>query len=193
MEILTTRIRSGDAAPTRMHAALAVAAAAAVVAVAIAPPPLVGLMVAFALAFALAAALVDVQERRIPDALVIAIAGTAVVMLARESFDGHGAAATGSILLAAAAMSVPVIVVHLVDPAAMGFGDVKLAAALGAVVGLADWRWAMVALCIASGATAAVGLTRRSRDLPFAPGLVAGTIVALVGVAATGGVLLPWR
>lgn len=193
MEILTTRIRSGDAAPTRMHAALAVAAAAAVVAVAIAPPPLVGLMVAFALAFALAAALVDVQERRIPDALVIAIAGTAVVMLARESFDGHGAAATGSILLAAAAMSVPVIVVHLVDPAAMGFGDVKLAAALGAVVGLADWRWAMVALCIASGATAAVGLIRRSRDLPFAPGLVAGTIVALVGVAATGGVLLPWR
>lgn len=193
MEILTTRIRSGVAARTRVHAVLAVAVLAALAAVVVAPPPLVGLMVACALAFGIAAAVVDVQERRIPDVLVGAIAAMAIVMLVRESFDGHATSASGSILLAAAVMSVPVFVIHLVDPSAMGFGDVKLAAALGAVIGLADWRWAMVALCVASGATAAVGLVRRARDLPLAPGLVAGTIVALAGVAATRGVLLPWR
>lgn len=193
MEILTTRIRSGDAVRTRVHAAIAIAAVTAVVAVVVTAPPLVGLMVACALAFALAAVMVDVHERRIPDALVAGIATTALVMLVREAFDGYVAAASGSILLGVAAMSAPVFVVHLVDPSAMGFGDVKLAAALGAVVGLADWRWAMVALCVASGVTAAVGIARRLRDLPLAPGLVAGTIVALAGVAATGGVLLPWR
>ena len=193
MEILTTRSRSSDAARTRVHSVLALAVVAAVVALVVAPPPLVGLAVVCALAFAVAAAVVDVQDRRIPDALVAAIAGTALVMFVRETFDGHAAAAAGSILLGAVVMATPVLVVHVVDPSAMGFGDVKLAAALGAVIGLADWRWAMVALCVASGATAAVGLARRVRDLPLAPGLVAGTIAALAGVAATGGVLLPWR
>lgn len=193
MEILTTWTRSGDPARARVHGVLAVASAAAVVALVVAPPPLVGLMVAIALACSVVAAIVDVQERRVPDALVLGVVAPVVVVLVREATAGHGVEALVSIAGAIGVMAVPVFVFHLVDPTSMGFGDVKLAAALGAVVGLADWRWGLVALCVASGATAVVGVARRARSMPFAPGLVVGTIVALAGVAVTGGVLLPWR
>jgi hypothetical protein len=63
---------------------------------------------------------------------------------------------------------------------------VKLAIVLGAAVGVADWRWSVAALCIASGLTIAVGLVRRVVTLPFAPGLVVGASSAIVLVATMG-------
>ncbi|HWG85031.1 MAG TPA: A24 family peptidase, partial [Deinococcales bacterium] len=66
------------------------------------------------------------------------------------------------------------------DPVAMGFGDVKLAAAIGAFLG---WEGLVVALAISVVLGAVVGLLARAagggRELPFGPFMAAGALVAL--------------
>jgi len=69
--------------------------------------------------------------------------------------------------------------VHLVAPAAMGFGDVKLAVALGAGLGVLEPRLAVLALAIASGLTLLVAACSRRSAMPFAPGLVLGAAAAM--------------
>lgn len=125
------------------------------------------------------AALVDLRERRLPDPMV---ATSAVAFLAAVSLSAAFAAGElrpASILIGSALMAGPLLAVHLVSPAAMGFGDVKAAAVLGMAVGAVHWHLALSALALASGLTATVGVARRRRTLPFGPGLVAGTALAL--------------
>ena len=129
------------------------------------------------------AAVVDITDQRIPDLVVLASLVPAAVVLVMGP-DGPGAALAG-VGSGAAAFGVPLLVAHLVSPSALGFGDVKLGGALGAALGLVDWRWSIVALCIASGLTAAVALVRRRSTIPFAPGLVAGTALVLVVVGGS--------
>lgn len=124
------------------------------------------------LAVAAVAAIVDLRERRIPDELVLIGAGVVVVMVT------FGSASPAGVALGAASAAGPLLLIHLVSPAAMGFGDVKLALPLGAALGALDPVLALVALCIASAVTAAVGLARGRAALPFAPGLVAGAATA---------------
>ena len=80
---------------------------------------------------------------------------------------------------------------HLVSPAGMGFGDVKAGAVAGAALGLIDPQLAVLALVLGLAAAASWGLVRRSRTVPFGPGLVAGALAALVvarlvGIEAVG-------
>lgn len=71
------------------------------------------------------------------------------------------------------------------EPVAMGFGDVKLAAALGAMLG---WQGFLVGLLYAVVLGAVVGVIQRaaggSRFVPFGPFLVVGALVALVSADA---------
>lgn len=66
------------------------------------------------------------------------------------------------------------------EPVAMGFGDVKLAAALGAILG---WEKLMVAVLFAVCLGALFGVVGRlaggSRVIPFGPYLLAGGVAAL--------------
>jgi leader peptidase (prepilin peptidase) / N-methyltransferase len=66
------------------------------------------------------------------------------------------------------------------EPVAMGFGDVKLAAPLGAMLG---WQGFLVGLLIAVLLGAVVGVVQRlaggSRFVPFGPFMVAGGFLAL--------------
>jgi leader peptidase (prepilin peptidase) / N-methyltransferase len=66
------------------------------------------------------------------------------------------------------------------EPVAMGFGDVKLAAALGAMLG---WEGFLVGLLYAVVLGAVVGVIQRaaggSRFVPFGPFLVVGAFLAL--------------
>ena len=78
-------------------------------------------------------------------------------------------------------MAMPLLVLHLVAPRSMGFGDVKAALVLGAAVGTLAWQLGLVALCAAAGLGAGVGLARRSATIAFGPFLVAGAAVALIG------------
>ena len=67
------------------------------------------------------------------------------------------------------------------EPVAMGFGDVKLALALGAMLG---WEAFLVSLLLAVVLGAVVGVTQRllggSRFVPFGPFMVIGGVAALV-------------
>ncbi len=75
------------------------------------------------------------------------------------------------------------------EPVAMGFGDVKLAGVLGAMLG---WEAFLVALLYAVVLGAVVGVTARalggSRFVPFGPFLVIGAFLALASADA----LLAW-
>lgn len=125
------------------------------------------------------AAVIDVRVRRLPDVWVAAALATFVVVGMVSWAVGNpppSMAMLGGALLAAG----PILAMHLVSPASMGFGDVKAAAVIGLAVGSVDWRLALVALTLAAGSAAVHGLATRARTVAFGPFLVLGAIVALL-------------
>jgi leader peptidase (prepilin peptidase)/N-methyltransferase len=132
---------------------------------------------ALAVAVLTPAALIDLRDGRLPDDLVIT-AGVAFVVTALPAMASADVSTT-DVLLGAAAMAVPLLAVHLISPLAMGFGDVKAAVVLGAAAGAVTWELALVALCLAAGVTATVGIMCGRERVVFGPGLVAGTAVIL--------------
>ena len=149
--------------------------------------------IGLALLLAASAAIVDLRTGRIPDRLVVATLAPVVVILVFAAATGRAGSAVTGVAVGAVLLAGPLVVVHLLTPAAMGFGDVKLAASLGGVLGLVDPRVAVLALCIASGLTGIIGLAWRRRTLPFGPGLVVGAVVGLVVARYTVGASLRWR
>ena len=147
--------------------------------------------VALALAFAWLAAATDAETGRIPDRLVLLASVPTVAVMCLSVLSGHPDAVV-RVVVGLIAFAAPLLVVHVVSPSALGFGDVKLAAALGAAIGLVDPRSAVLALCVASAATALVALARRRSAMAFGPGLVFGAAVSLVAFGASSGRPVPW-
>ena len=133
--------------------------------------------VSAAIALTVPAAAIDIRQRRIPNA---AVSASAVVLVAggvAGLLQGAPTHAPGAVA-GAATMCVPLLLIHLWSPTAMGFGDVKLALVLGAALGVVAVPLALAALALAAGGTSLVGIVRRSPTMPFGPGLVGGAIVA---------------
>ena len=168
---------------TRRRFETGVAASAAIVlavAAAVGAVPVAG---AVGIALLLPAAVIDVEQRRLPDTWVIAaIVGLATTLAVGSAVGAANGSEAGAVDVAggAIAMAVPVLILHLVSPASMGFGDVKAAIVLGAAVGTIDWRLGAIALCLAAALGATVGLVTRRRTIPFGPFLVAGAWVVLL-------------
>jgi len=125
------------------------------------------------------AAVIDIEQRRLPDvwvaaSLAVLVTAFLVGWAAGQPLDG--AQSIGG----AVAMALPVLMLHLVSPVSMGFGDVKAATVLGAAVGTIDWRLGAVALCLASLGGAVAGLVTRRRSIAFGPFLVFGAWFALL-------------
>jgi len=137
---------------------------------------------AIGIAMLVPAAVIDVEERRLPDAWVAAGAVAVIVTFVVDSVVGqpNDNGAPASVALGALAMALPVLALHLVSPASMGFGDVKVAVVLGAAVGTMDARLAMVALCLAAAGGTTVGLATRRRTIPFGPFLVVASLLVLL-------------
>ena len=118
----------------------------------------------------------DVRQRRLPNWLTLP-GFAAIVLVAFES--GRGAAA----LLGAAALSVVYLLVHLVSPAAMGAGDVKLALGLGALNGCFGVDAWLLAAIGAPVLTAVIGIVARwgwsAVTVPHGPSMCAASAVAL--------------
>jgi leader peptidase (prepilin peptidase) / N-methyltransferase len=135
-----------------------------------------------------AAGLVDLRHRRLPNALTAPAACFAPLGLLPL---GAGAVWRG--VLGALAAVVGYGMVHLVRPAALGAGDVKLAASLGAVLGAASWAALATAALLAAVLTGGVGLVVACAGrappgggVPHGPSmLVAAWLVTLLAV--TGG------
>jgi leader peptidase (prepilin peptidase)/N-methyltransferase len=131
------------------------------------------------------AAYVDVRERRLPDRLVGAAGATVLAVAVLGAVLANASTDVAAVAGGATVAALPLLALHLVSPSSMGFGDVKAAAVLGAALGVADPALAVVALALAAGIGAAVGIVRRVQDIAFGPFLVLGGWLAVV-THATG-------
>ncbi|WP_343599920.1 A24 family peptidase [Mycobacterium sp.] len=120
----------------------------------------------------------DVRQRRLPNWLTLPGA-VAVVFVAAVS--GRGPAA----VLGAAALGGLYLVVHLVAPAGMGAGDVKLALGLGALTGrfgVDVWFLAAFAAPLLTGLLGGAARLRGVRLVPHGPSMCLASAAA-VGLA----------
>jgi leader peptidase (prepilin peptidase)/N-methyltransferase len=158
------------------------------------------LLVPYLLLFAVlvVVALVDLEHCLIPDRVVFPSLGLSIIATTVASvLDGRPAALAWA-TLGAVAFCACLLAVHLLNPAGMGFGDVKVALLLGWFLG---WSAAdvgdalgrvLVALLAASLAGSLVGLValaRRGRGAhyPFGPWLALGVVAVLLLTPAVPG------
>jgi leader peptidase (prepilin peptidase) / N-methyltransferase len=131
---------------------------------------------------AVTAGAVDLLHQRLPDALTLPALPVALLLLAPL-----GGSAVWRGVGGAAVAFVAYLAVHLAAPSALGAGDVKLAAPLGAALAAASWAALVVAGLLAallSAVLAAVMLAMRGRGgaVPHGPSmLVAGLLVTTAG------------
>lgn len=134
-----------------------------------------------------AAGAVDLRHRRLPDALTLPALPAAVLLVVPVGLDAVPRALAGAAVLAAGHAAV-----HLLAPRALGAGDVKLAAPLGAVLAAGSWPALGLAVALAAvltGVAAAAALAcralPRSAALPHGPSLLLACWLA--ATAAAGG------
>lgn len=117
----------------------------------------------------------DIRQRRLPNWLTLP--GAAVVLVAAAASGRGVAAALGGFALFAC-----YLVVHLLAPAALGGGDVKLALGLGALTGsfgVDVWAVAALSAPVLTASWAVVSLLSGSRDpVPHGPSMCVATAVA---------------
>lgn len=123
--------------------------------------------------FLCSASRVDLRSHRLPNRLLgmaAVLAGLAVALT--DTYD--------VVLIAAGMGAAPFLLVHLVDPAALGFGDVKYATVAGALTAV-WWLPGAVAMSVATLATTCVvRLLRPTGSLPMGPALFVGTSTSVV-------------
>jgi leader peptidase (prepilin peptidase) / N-methyltransferase len=127
----------------------------------------------------------DIRERRLPNLLTLPGAG---VILLAGAVAGRGLPALGG----AAALTVVYLLVHLVAPAALGAGDVKLAIGLGGLAGCFGVEVWFLAALAAPLLTALWGVVTRlfggagaAASVPHGPSMCVATAGA-AGLALLG-------
>ncbi|MFJ3299340.1 prepilin peptidase [Streptomyces bacillaris] len=170
---------------TTVLACLALAAATG------ARPELAGWLLLAPVAVLLAT--VDRRVHRLPDPLTLPLAAATVLVLGGAALlPGHAGSWTSG-LLGGAALGGFYLLLFLINPNGMGFGDVKLALALGVALGW--YGWAVLFLGgfagFLFGAAYGLGLVLlrragRRTGIPFGPFMIAGALtgVLLGGLAA---------
>jgi leader peptidase (prepilin peptidase)/N-methyltransferase len=144
------------------------------------PWPILALWLPLSAAFAWLAA-IDLDVSRLPDRILLPTAIWTVLCIALTMWITDPAAGVNA-FLAALVSAGGFGVIHFVGRGELGFGDVKLAAIIGAATVLVSWAavaYALLAGCILAIAWA---LARRDRVLAFAPWLALGAVMA-VGLA----------
>lgn len=171
-----------------MAAGCAVLAAAACAAQVAAGLPLLGAPGALLAWWAvLAASWVDLRSHRLPDVLVLRLGGSGVLALLAGVLLTEPSRALG--VLAGGAIGYGVLaVIAWIYPPGMGYGDVKLAGVLGALLlGPAASAAMLVAAFLLGGVVAVIALASRRigrRDaVPFGPVLSAAALL-VAGVQA---------
>ncbi|MFG2722943.1 prepilin peptidase [Streptomyces sp. NPDC048416] len=142
--------------------------------------------------FAVLLCLVDLSVRRLPDVLTLPLAGAAAALLGLAALLPGHAGSWPTALLGGLALGGGYFLLFLINPAGMGFGDVKLALGLGVALGWYGWPCLMggALLGLVLGALYGMGLVvlrRASRKtaFPLGPFLIAGAFGGLLlGAAA---------
>nr|WP_107309319.1 A24 family peptidase [Streptomyces sp. TP-A0356] len=136
--------------------------------------------------------IVDFRVQRLPDVVTLPLAALALVLLAAAAALPEHAGEWLTALLGALVLGGAYFLLFLVNPNGMGFGDVKLALGLGAVLGWYGWP-AVVLGTFAGflfGGLYGLGLVLAHRAgrrtaIPFGPFLIAGAFVGLLVGAYT--------
>ena len=137
--------------------------------------------------FAVAAGAVDVAHRRLPDALTLPALPVALLLLVPLGPPAVARGAAGAVLAALVHAAV-----HLADRRALGAGDVKLAAPLGAVLAAVAWPALVLGAVVAAVLTAVVAVASaprhrwRGRAVSHGPSMLAATWMVTVGLVAVG-------
>ncbi len=133
-------------------------------------------------------AAVDLKVRRLPDPLTLPLAGAALALLGLAALLPEHAGEWTTALLGALALGAGYLLLFLINPAGMGFGDVKLALTAGAVLGWYGWPTLMLGTfagfllgAFYGGALLVARRASRKTAIPFGPFLIAG---AFLGVLA---------
>lgn len=117
----------------------------------------------------------DIRQRRLPNWLTLP---AAAVVPAVAAGAGRGTAA----LAGAAALTAVYLAVHLIAPAGLGAGDVKLAAGLGALTGsfgVDVWLLAALTAPLLTGVWGVIAmLARRGPTVPHGPSMCLASAVA---------------
>jgi len=141
-------------------------------------------------AISVALALIDIDTKRLPNAIVLPAYPVALALLTLASWNPGGEPDWAALLRAvigAAILYAVYFVTVLVYPAGMGFGDVKLAGVLGLYLGWYGWGALFVGWFAAFlfGGLFAVGLlvigrAGRKSGIPFGPWMLLGAAVGIV-------------
>ncbi|MER7802085.1 prepilin peptidase [Streptomyces parvulus] len=133
-------------------------------------------------------AAVDLKVRRLPDPLTLPLVGAALALLGLAALLPEHAGEWTTALLGALALGAGYLLLFLINPAGMGFGDVKLALTAGAVLGWYGWPTLMLGTfagfllgAFYGGALLVARRASRKTAIPFGPFLIAG---AFLGVLA---------
>lgn len=133
--------------------------------------------------------LVDLAEKRLPNAVVFPTLGVVALLLVPPTW------ASGTwwpflwASVGAAGMFAVYFVLALVSPSSMGMGDVKLALVIGLLLGwfgLNAWLVGLLAAFVVGGVVALIALALRRVTLrgsiPFGPSMLAGALIAVLFV-----------
>lgn len=132
-------------------------------------------------------AVVDLRVQRLPDVLTLPLAAAALALLGLVAFVPEHAGEWTTALLGALALGGAFFVLFLINPGGMGFGDVKLAFGLGAVLGWYGWPTVMLGTFAAfllgalyGGALVLARRAGRKTAIPFGPFMIVGAYVGLL-------------
>ena len=125
-----------------------------------------------------AVAWIDLRERRIPNVIVLPLTGAAIV--ARLAFVRGSVA---EVVIAAGVAFVVFLGLHVAVRAGLGMGDVKLAAAEGALLGRVAFDALLLGVVLGGLAAVALVATRRAgrrSRYAYGPYLILGAAIAIL-------------
>lgn len=137
-------------------------------------------------AISVALALIDIDTRRLPNAIVLPSYVVVPVLLAVASWGADDWPAMLRAVIGGVALYAFYFVMVLVKPGAMGFGDVKLAGILGAYLAWLGWGSFVVGAFAAFlvGGVFSIGLmvagrAGRKSKIPFGPWMLIGCAIGV--------------
>jgi leader peptidase (prepilin peptidase)/N-methyltransferase len=138
-------------------------------------------------AIGVALALIDLDVKRLPNAIVLPSYAVAGVLLGAAAVFGHDLGSFLRAVLGMAALFGLYFVLALVYPAGMGFGDVKLAGVLGLYLGWLGWGEVVsggflgfLLGGVVGGALMVARRAGRKSQIPFGPFMLAGAFAAIL-------------
>ena len=141
-------------------------------------------------AFTIALALIDLDTKRLPNAIVLPALLAGILLLGAAAIVRGDVAALIGAAIGGAALFLFYFLLAVIKPGGMGFGDVKLSAVLGLYLGFLGWGNLLVGVFAAFLFGGVFGLALiaarragRRTQIPFGPWMILG---AWVGVFAGG-------